>query len=253
MRVLAVPQVASLREPRLPHGRQRGRRRRSRANVAAVVDADVAERRRDHRVVRRRVRERAARQLEAKRQRRARRIARAPSSTAVVVVGIDDDQHVAEVLRGRAHAGSGRRCRSPRPARRTADPGFAAALRERIQVDDDEIDRRDAVLRRARRGRRRVRGAPGCRRAPCGCSVLTRPSIISGNPVTSEMPMTGSPAAASALAVPPVDTSSKPRPARAAAKATSPVLSETLRSARMESADFPAQNGPILTMHAPAD
>ena len=32
-----------------------------------------------------------------------------------------------------------------------------------------------------------------------GCSVLTRPSIISGKPVTSETLVTGSPASASAL------------------------------------------------------
>ena len=44
---------------------------------------------------------------------------------------------------------------------------------------------------------------------PCtvGCSVLTRPSIISGKPVTSETLTTGSPASARALAVPPVETS----------------------------------------------
>ena len=41
-----------------------------------------------------------------------------------------------------------------------------------------------------------------------GCSVLTRPSMISGKPVTSEMPVTGTPAFSSARAVPPVDTSS---------------------------------------------
>jgi hypothetical protein len=37
-----------------------------------------------------------------------------------------------------------------------------------------------------------------------GMEVFTRPSIISGNPVTSEMPITAKPAADKALAVPPV-------------------------------------------------
>jgi hypothetical protein len=51
--------------------------------------------------------------------------------------------------------------------------------------------------------------------------------MISGNPVTSEMSMTGSPASASALRVPPVETISTPSPASAVANATMPVLSET--------------------------
>ena len=44
-------------------------------------------------------------------------------------------------------AGTGRRCRSPRPARRTASRDSRAALRERIEVDDDEIDQLDALGR----------------------------------------------------------------------------------------------------------
>ena len=72
------------------------------------------------------------------------------------------------------------------------------------------------------------------RSPPCtfGCSVLTRPSIISGKPVRSETSRTASPASASALAVPPVETSSTPRAASAWAKGTSPVLSETESRAR---------------------
>ena len=61
-----------------------------------------------------------------------------------------------------------------------------------------------------------------------GWSVFTRPSMISGKPVTSEIPVTFTPDAVSAFAVPPVDTSSKPREASAWANGTSPVLSETL-------------------------
>src|SRR5580765_8680173 len=61
-----------------------------------------------------------------------------------------------------------------------------------------------------------------------GCRVLTRPSIISGKPVTSETGITARPASLSARAVPPVETSSKPRAARPRPRSTMPVLSETL-------------------------
>src|ERR1044071_2223943 len=67
-----------------------------------------------------------------------------------------------------------------------------------------------------------------------GCRALTRPSIISGKPGTSDIPMTGSPASASALAVPPVDTSSHFLSDRTRANGTRPVLSETLSNARMD-------------------
>src|SRR5579863_5131282 len=66
-----------------------------------------------------------------------------------------------------------------------------------------------------------------------GCRVLTLPSIISGNPVNSETSLTFSPAAAIALAVPPVETSSTPRLASARANSTSPDLSETDSKARV--------------------
>src|SRR5438045_629602 len=64
-----------------------------------------------------------------------------------------------------------------------------------------------------------------------GCSVLTRPSIISGNPVTLETLVTATPAVSRTRAVPPVDTISYPRAARARANSTIPVLSETLSRA----------------------
>src|SRR3954451_13845392 len=66
-----------------------------------------------------------------------------------------------------------------------------------------------------------------------GCSVLTRPSIISGNPVTSDTLVTGNPPSARRFAVPPAETSWTPRSTRPRAKAISPVLSETLRIARI--------------------
>src|SRR6185312_1258630 len=69
---------------------------------------------------------------------------------------------------------------------------------------------------------------------PCtlGCSVLTRPSIISGKPVSSEMSETARPASRNALAVPPVEISATSWRARPLAKSTSPVLSETESNAR---------------------
>src|SRR3990167_9478995 len=60
-----------------------------------------------------------------------------------------------------------------------------------------------------------------------GCSVLTRPSSISGKPVTSATSVTGRPASASRRAVPPVDSSLTPRACSAWAKSTMPVLSDT--------------------------
>ena len=57
-----------------------------------------------------------------------------------------------------------------------------------------------------------------------GWSVFTRPSSISGKPVTAATSVTGRPASRSARAVPPVETSSKPRATRPAAKAARPGL-----------------------------
>ena len=53
----------------------------------------------------------------------------------------------------------------------------------------------------------RIASNPPCTR---GCSVFTRPSIISGKPVNSETSATARPAAFSAAAVPPVETISMP-------------------------------------------
>src|SRR5665811_2108830 len=66
-----------------------------------------------------------------------------------------------------------------------------------------------------------------------GCSVFTRPSIISGEPVTSETSTTSSPSLRSAFAVPPVETSAMPRSLSALAKSTRPALSLTESSARV--------------------
>ena len=68
-----------------------------------------------------------------------------------------------------------------------------------------------------------------------GWSVFTRPSRISGDPVSSATSRTSSPASRSAAAVPPVEMISTPRSARPRAKSTIPVLSETEISARRTS------------------
>ena len=78
-----------------------------------------------------------------------------------------------------------------------------------------------------------------------GWSVLTRPSSISGKPVTAATSVTGSPASRRARAVPPVQTSSNPRATRPAPSSARPALSDTDRSARRgtgSSSNAPARN-----------
>src|SRR5262249_12826866 len=69
---------------------------------------------------------------------------------------------------------------------------------------------------------------------PCtaGCSVLTRPPIISGKPVSSLTSSTFNPASLRILRVPPVEISSMPNSTSARAKSATPDLSETEISAR---------------------
>src|SRR6185503_10514159 len=85
-----------------------------------------------------------------------------------------------------------------------------------------------AAARRCSGSSRRA-SRPAYRR---GCSVLTRPSIISGKPVKSSIARTSRPDWRSATAVPPVETSSTPSSASPRAKSTIPRLSETDSSAR---------------------
>src|SRR3954470_19320076 len=65
-----------------------------------------------------------------------------------------------------------------------------------------------------------------------GLIVLTRPSSISGNPVSASIGRVSMPASARCLAVPPVDTISTPSERRQRAKSAMPVLSDTVISAR---------------------
>ena len=74
------------------------------------------------------------------------------------------------------------------------------------------------------------------RMPPCtlGCSVFTRPPMISGCPVTSLTSVTSRPASRSVRAVPPVEMSCTPSAASPRARSTSPVLSDTDSSARRD-------------------
>ena len=164
----------------------------------------------------------------AKRRRRgsARRRACSSASTRAYCAGVGQHRDVLPVLRRRAHH------------RRAADvdvldrvferaAGLGDGGLERVEVDDQQVDRADAVLL----------PAPPCARATSrrasrppwivGCSVFTRPSSISGKPVSSATSVTGRPASASSLAVPPVDSSFTPSACSARANSTMPVLSET--------------------------
>ena len=73
-------------------------------------------------------------------------------------------------------------------------------------------------------------------RPPCtmGCSVFTRPSIISGKFVTASMGVTSTPASAITFAVPPVEIISAPNSScKARANSTTPVLSVTETRTRL--------------------
>ena len=78
-------------------------------------------------------------------------------------------------------------------------------------------------------GRRVSASSPACTR---GCSVLTRPSRHSGNPVTSSTRVTGTPASAIRRAVDPVETISTPAACSPVARSSRPALSNTLTRAR---------------------
>src|SRR5688572_5146021 len=75
------------------------------------------------------------------------------------------------------------------------------------------------------------------RMPPCtfGCRVTTRWPRMAGNPVRSATSVTGTPASAITLAVPPLEISSHPSSWRAEASSTTPVLSYTDSRAFMTS------------------
>ena len=192
-----------------------------------IGGVDVREPGRDSHVVRRRVRVRRAGQ-------RAPLFKGEPTGgdrvgDARIVRRIDDDSDGRVVLRRGAHH------------RRAADVDLLdhvvlarAGLdrrAERVEVDDEQVERLDAELAELRDvvGRRRSASSPAWM---AGCSVFTRPSRHSGKPVTSLTGTTGTPASRSFAAVEPVDTISTPAAASARPRSTSPVLSETETRAR---------------------
>ena len=82
---------------------------------------------------------------------------------------------------------------------------------ERVEVAHDKVDRLMSWAARSSRWERMDRSA----RIPAwtaGCRVFTRPSSISGTPVISATSVCSIPAASRTLAVPPLATSSTPRP-----------------------------------------
>jgi hypothetical protein len=145
-----------------------------------------------------------------------------------VILGVHDHGHMGVVLGRRPDHGGAADVDvlDRRGVIGAARDGFL----ERVEVHDQKVDGADAVGLH----RRDVLGLVAQRqKPPCtfGCRVLTRPSIISGKPVTSATSVTVSPASRSVEAVPPVERSSTPLSARALAKSTSPVLSDTEMSA----------------------
>ena len=103
-------------------------------------------------------------------------------------------------------------------------------LDEGIEVDGHQVNQRDAVLV----GGRQVVGA-----APASEDAAVHQRMEGLDPAVHHLGKPGDvrdsddvrPACWSTFAVPPVETSSKPRAARPLANSTSPVLSETLNNA----------------------
>src|SRR5271166_5759094 len=96
---------------------------------------------------------------------------------------------------------------------------------------------------------RRARMPPWMR----GCSVLTRPSRISGKPVNSPTALTLNPSCSKDALVPPVESRSTPCRISAAARAASPSLSATPNSAReIFTSLMTKSTSPINSWHPPA-
>ena len=105
------------------------------------------------------------------------------------------------------------------------DAGSRDRHLERIEIHRDEVDRArcpcSAIAARARARSRRASSAPWI----AGCSVFTRPSSISGKPVTSSTVMTGDARRLrSVAAVPPVETISQPSCDQALGERDDPAL-----------------------------
>ena len=139
MRILAVAQIANLLERLRDDGAQLGWRR---ADELIVRQRDVGERACNRGVIRRGVRERLAHQVESKCERRSRIQCR---DERRVIVGIDHNEHTLEVLGSGAHH---RRSADINLLDERIEPGSRVRRRldEGIQIDDDEVREREAVL-----------------------------------------------------------------------------------------------------------
>ena len=146
VRVLAVAQVLHLVRLQVEAV---GERRRG------AVGAARREPVRDRAVVRRRVRERLRRQREARRRATARRRPRAARRARPRSRRDRRRCRRAASSSPRRGPSSARRCRCSR-SRRRACSRARDRLAERVEVDDDEVDRRDAVRRERRDVRRQV-------------------------------------------------------------------------------------------------
>ena len=144
-----------------------------------------------------------------------RRSRAARSSSGRILVGTRDDRDPRVVLRGGA-----------RHRRATDVDGLdVGTLLERVEVRHDEFERAGCRAGRDRGGGPRCRDRRVGRRGSWGGASCTRPSSISGEPVTSSTRVTGIPAASSAVDVLPDDTTSTPSSCRPFARSTRPSLS----------------------------
>ncbi len=106
-------------------------------------------------------------------------------------------------------------------------------LLKRIEIDAKQIDRLIPCAFIAGSMLADYPAAPATPHVSFGCSVLTRPSIISGKPVTSETSVTFNPAIAQKSRGPPgADQFNFEFPRQRGREFGSPVLSETEISAR---------------------
>ena len=186
MRVLAVAQALA----QVAADRAKGREPASASLRANQLD--------DRRVVDRGARIRLGGELLAQRQRRHALVPLSSASTGGVVGGIDDDRDMIVVLgRGADHG-------------RAADVDVLDAVAKSAPLRDGRL-RRDRGSRPEDRSRAMPCAAIAAAwsalsrmasRPPCtaGCSVFTRPSIISGKPVSSPTSRHGKPGLAERLA-----------------------------------------------------
>ena len=146
-----------------------------------------------------------------------------------VVERIDHDGDAVVVLRRRRAPSPGRRCRCSRRRPRTCSRACAIVAANGYRLT---TTRSIASMPCSRMTASSVPRRPSRPPWIFGCSVLTRPSMISGKPVTADTSIASMPSPRSSLAVPPVEMICTPRRASSCANSSRPSLLETLISAR---------------------